>query len=51
MEEMDPKVGWREQIIKTKIDNRKEILKEIISKKRLSSIQKQNQSTHKSIRF
>ena len=44
MEEIDPKAGWREQTIKTKLDNRKERLKEIISKKRLYPVQKQNQS-------
>ena len=40
MEEIDPKAGWREQTIKTKLDNRKKRLKEIISKKRLYPVQK-----------
>ena len=30
MEEMDQKTGWKEQTIKTKMDNRKERLKENI---------------------
>ena len=44
MEEIDPKAGWREQAIKAKLNNRKERLNEIISKKRLYPVQKQNQS-------
>ena len=46
MEEMDPNTGWREQTIKIKMDNRKDRLKLIISKKRIYPVQIHNQSTH-----
>ena len=43
---MDSNTGWREQTIKIKMDNRKDRLKLIISKKRIYPVQTHNQSAH-----